>query len=291
MYANLNWQQRRSKLKLHSGKKKLRRQQQQKQQQQRLLRSKEEESEDKSAAAAEGQGEEESENKSGEEGEKTEDASDKKTEPVEKVENESEVAKPDVPLKYTSKKIFQFVHEILGAMASSGYPGLSLKLFLQGAVAADQCGFNLIAYEFVSQASILYEDELSDSKAQVRALISMVGTLLSCRNFSEEDYDTLITKTTQYGAKLLKKPDQCRMVTMCSHLFWVGKAEDEKHYHDARRVLECLQRSLKIADVCMSSSMHVQLFVEILNQYLYYFENNNSVITVKYINGLIKSDQ
>ena len=115
----------------------------------------------------------------------------------------------------------------------------------------------------------------------------MVGTLLSCRNFSEEDYDTLITKTTQYGAKLLKKPDQCRMVTMCSHLFWVGKAEDEKHYHDARRVLECLQRSLKIADVCMSSSMHVQLFVEILNQYLYYFENNNSVITVKYINGLI----
>ena len=33
--------------------------------------------------------------------------------------------------------------------------------------------------------------------------------------------------------------------------------------------------------------MHVQLFVEILNQYLYYFENNNSVITVKYINGLI----
>ena len=31
-------------------------------------------------------------------------------------------------------------------------------------------------------------------------------------------------------------------------------------------------RSLKIADVCMSSSMHVHLFVEILNQYLYYFE-------------------
>jgi hypothetical protein len=39
-------------------------------------------------------------------------------------------------------------------------------------------------------------------------------------------------------------------------------------------VLECLQRSLKIADVCMTSSMHVHLFVEILNQYLYYFEND-----------------
>jgi len=115
----------------------------------------------------------------------------------------------------------------------------------------------------------------------------MVGTLLSCRNFSAEDYDTLVTKTTQYAAKLLKKPDQCRMVTLASHLFWVGKAEEEKHYHDARRVLECLQRSLKIADVCMSSSMHVHLFVEILNQYLYYFENDAEVITEKYISGLI----
>ena len=37
----------------------------------------------------------------------------------------------------------------------------------------------------------------------------------------------------------------------------------------------------------MSSSMHVELFVEILNQYLYYFEKENEVITEKYISGLI----
>jgi len=37
----------------------------------------------------------------------------------------------------------------------------------------------------------------------------------------------------------------------------------------------------------MSSSMHVHLFVEILNQYLFYFENGNAVITDKYISGLI----
>jgi vacuolar protein sorting-associated protein 35 len=116
---------------------------------------------------------------------------------------------------------------------------------------------------------------MSDSKAQLRALSMMVGTLLECRNFEGGNYDTLITKTTQYAAKLLKKPDQCRMVTVCSHLFWAGKEDNEKKYHDGRRVLECLQRSLKIADVCMTSSMHVHLFVEILNQYLYYFENNN----------------
>ena len=90
-------------------------------------------------------------------------------------------------------------------MASS-WPELSLKLFLQCAQSADELksGF---AYDFVSQAFIIFEDELTDSKAQVRSLVSMVGSLLSCRNLAQEDYDALITKTTQYAAKLLKKHD------------------------------------------------------------------------------------
>lgn len=136
-------------------------------------------------------------------------------------------------LQFSCRKIFQFMHEIVTAMAGS-YPDLSLKLFLQCAQGADQCEFKAISYEFVSQAFILYEDELTDSKAQLRALISMVGTLLTCRNFDEGDYDALITKTTQYAAKLLKKPDQCRMVTLCSHLFWVGKPEEVRIAHFAR---------------------------------------------------------
>jgi len=52
--------------------------------------------------------------------------------------------------------------------------------------------------------------------------------------------------------------------------------------------LECLQKSLKIADTCMDSSMNVHLFVEILNQYLYYFENGCDVVTVQYLSGLIE---
>lgn len=43
-------------------------------------------------------------------------------------------------------------------------------------------------------------------------------------------------------------------------------------------MLECLQRALKIADACMSSSVHVQLFVDILNEYLYFFEHKNPAV-------------
>merc|ERR1712216_52429 len=65
------------------------------------------------------------------------------------------------------------------------------------------------------------------------------------------------------------------------------KYEDGKLFEDGKRVLDCLQRALKIADVCMQASTNVHLFVEILNRYLYYLEAGNEKITIKYIQGLL----
>lgn len=114
----------------------------------------------------------------------------------------------------------------------------------------------------------------------------MVGTLKTTRCFTVDHYDTLITKCALHGAKLLKKPDQCRAVYACSHLWWgtmiAGQQEDGEEvaqpYHDGKRVLECLQKALKIADSCMDSVTNVELFVEILNRYIYYFEKKNESV-------------
>lgn len=48
---------------------------------------------------------------------------------------------------------------------------------------------------------------------------------------------------------------------------------------DARRVLECLQRSLKIADVCITGGVNAQLFIEILNHYVFFFEADNPEVS------------
>lgn len=119
---------------------------------------------------------------------------------------------------------------------------------------------------------------------KVNSLVSAIGTLLNCKHFPVEDYEALITKIAQYANKLLKKPEQCRMVSLCSHLFWPKGSETtgEERYADCERVLECMQRSLKIASVC-----NPNLFVEILDRYIYYFENDNPIIHQRYISGLI----
>ena len=38
----------------------------------------------------------------------------------------------------------------------------------------------------------------------------------------------------------------------------------------------------------MDTAVSVELFIEILNRYVYYYEQQNESVTIKYINGLIE---
>ncbi|KAF9354685.1 Vacuolar protein sorting-associated protein 35 [Mortierella sp. NVP85] len=192
--------------------------------------------------------------------------------------------------------LFKFIHQIISILHNKvDNPESVLRLFLLAGQSADECGFEDICYEFFVQAFTIYEESISESKAQYQAIMLMVGTLKTTRCFTVDHYDTLITKCALHGAKLLKKPDQCRAVYACSHLWWgtmiagqqEGGEEVAQPYHDGKRVLECLQKALKIADSCMDSVTNVELFVEILNRYIYYFEKKNESVTIKYLNGLI----
>ena len=57
---------------------------------------------------------------------------------------------------------------------------------------------------------------------------------------------------------------------------------------EPKRVLECLQRALKIADACKVSSMHTPLFVEILDAYLYHYGASNPAVLPSYISSLLQ---
>ncbi|CAL5373424.1 unnamed protein product [Camellia sinensis] len=192
----------------------------------------------------------------------------------------------------TPKKIFQLLNQTIEALAIVPVPELSLRLYLECAEAANDSDLEPVAYEFFTQAYILYEEEISDSRAQVTAIHLIIGTLQRMHVFGVENRDTLTHKATGYSAKLLKKPDQCRAVYACSHLFWV---DDNDNIKDGERVLLCLKRALRIANAAQQmataargSSKLVVLFIEILNKYLYFFEKGNSEITVAAIQGLIE---
>lgn len=43
--------------------------------------------------------------------------------------------------------------------------------------------------------------------------------------------------------------------------------------------MECLKKALKIANQCMDPSLQVQLFIEILNRYVYFYEKENEAVS------------
>ncbi|KAL8911622.1 MAG: hypothetical protein Q9171_003229 [Xanthocarpia ochracea] len=195
-----------------------------------------------------------------------------------------------------SSNLYKLMHTLISALYTrvNGAAELCLRLFVSCGQVADQTGFEEVAYEFFAQAFTIYEETISDSRAQYQAVCVIAGALHVTRGFSKENYDTLITKCALHGSKLLKKPDQCRAVYLASHLWWAieipakGEEDAKNLYRDGKRVLECLQRALRVADACMDTAVSVELFVEILNRYVYYFDQQNETVTTKYLNGLIE---
>ena len=125
---------------------------------------------------------------------------------------------------------------------------ICLRLYLLALQAADESDLEDIAYEFAVQAFTIYEESISESRAQLQAITLVIQTLQQARVFTADNYDTLITKAALHGAKLLKKGHQATAVAHASHLWWqtdiAGREakDDRPLFRDGKRVLECLQK-------------------------------------------------
>jgi vacuolar protein sorting-associated protein 35 len=133
-----------------------------------------------------------------------------------------------------SASLYKFMHSALSQLYTRvpNSAELCLRLFVACGQIADQTNAEEVSYEFFAQAFTIYEEAISDSRAQFQAVCVIAGALHETRNFGKENYDTLITKCALHGSKLLKKPDQCRAVYLASHLWWavpnIAKGETEE---------------------------------------------------------------
>lgn len=197
--------------------------------------------------------------------------------------------------RFSCRKVFVFIQETLMALSKSSVEK-ALKLHLEISLAADSfataldddaLGYSTIAYEYIVQGLSLYEESIDEQKSQQRLLEAFVGTLLSLESLSNEEYERLITRTAQFAAKLFKKQEQCRVVSLCAYLFYPTSGKAKERYSNPQRALECLQRALKLADACTSTNpSHLRLFVELMEHYVFFFENKNPSISPAYISGL-----
>lgn len=195
--------------------------------------------------------------------------------------------------------MFVYVLQTIGSFAQYS-PEKGIKLYLEAALTADKLGaesgsedeketYGTVANELLSLCFSLYEQQSAqDTRIQRSCVISMIGTLMACRSLAKKDYEGLIMSVSKFAAKMSKQSEQCEMVTRCSHLFYVVDDDGSTVvYANPQRSLECLQRSLKLANACTTADVtNLKLFVELLDVYLYFFEKGNPHITGNYITGL-----
>jgi vacuolar protein sorting-associated protein 35 len=180
----------------------------------------------------------------------------------------SEIPMPSIDIS----KVFFQINELLQIIQSS-YPEVTLRLYLQAAQVVNNIHHNANldeqSYDFISQALLIYQDELSDSDQKMAAIKLIVATISHLKHFSPENYDTLATNTQQYCQKLLKKPDQCEALTLCLHLYTNQGFENTDQFD------KIISKVLKIAAVCMQTPKNLILLVTILNKYLFYIHKNS----------------
>ncbi|UJR09635.1 hypothetical protein I4U23_013868 [Adineta vaga] len=197
------------------------------------------------------------------------------------------------------QKLFQLCNQLINVLTKLETPDLPLRLYLQGALAASEIrseNAETIAYEFFSQAYTLYEEQAGDTRAQCASLTLLIGTLEKVSCFGEENHSTLRQSLTQAATRLLKRPDQVRTLLLCTHLFWSAQYVNEstqasEQIRDGEKVLACLKKATKLTTQVMDQTAQVQLYNELLNSYIYFFNQNHPDIDIVVLNSMIEKLQ
>mmetsp|Transcript_33853 Transcript_33853/g.54199 ORF Transcript_33853/g.54199 Transcript_33853/m.54199 type:complete len:848 (-) Transcript_33853:201-2744(-) len=164
------------------------------------------------------------------------------------------------------KKMFQFVHQVCTAYGSHN-PEICVRLWLQGALAADLCGFQDICYEFLSQSFLCFEEHVSDSTEQYEAIRCITSALQQVSSLDEENFDTLRSKCVSHSNRLLKKPCAAQCFILCANLY------QNTQFKDGRVACKCLIKACKRASQMMEGTQMIAIFIQVLNKYIYLMLN------------------
>jgi len=179
------------------------------------------------------------------------------------------------------KKMFQFVHQICTAFGSHS-PETGVRLWLQGALGADKCGFSDICYEFLSQSFLCFEEHVSDSMEQYEAIRCITASLQQVTSLDEENFDTLRSKCVSHSNRLLKKPCAAQCFILCSNLYI------NTQFKDGRVSCKCLIKACKRASQMMEGVDMINIFIQVLNKYIYLILNKCSDFDYEKVTQLIE---
>uniref|UniRef100_A0A0N4ZA51 Vacuolar protein sorting-associated protein 35 n=1 Tax=Parastrongyloides trichosuri TaxID=131310 RepID=A0A0N4ZA51_PARTI len=183
--------------------------------------------------------------------------------------------------------ILKFVMTTINSIYLNGEMAVpAFRYYLQAAISAGKLHFNAcesVVYELITKAFSLFEEDISDSKEQQDALYLLIGTIGHISCLSEENHAPLRNQCFLAVNKMLRKPDQAKMICSVASLYWEAKITEDgevKCVHNGGKVIDCFKKALKVTSQCMEEIVQITLYIHILNSYSYFYENGCTEITI-----------
>ncbi len=164
-------------------------------------------------------------------------------------------------------KIHSQVYQIIQVLVAP-YPDIAFKLYLTATLQSHSIK---ISYEkflettlgYLNGAVAIYKEEDLEPKIKSNLFIQLIATVLQLKGLQTEPLTQLVEKIRDLSKNLPKRVEQCNAMLACSHLFYT--LLDNKEQANA-----CILKAKRYADFAMTNPEHLDLFVIILNKFIYY---------------------
>jgi len=181
---------------------------------------------------------------------------------------------------------YKSIEEII-AVIRQEFPENAFRLLLNtasniNAMKIEQESFIDECFDILNDSLSIFQDSKVDSDRKLSLLNLYISTICNINSLPQDRIIQLVNSLVQFSQTLPKRSEQCIAILNCSHLYFTDSCKE------LNKVQDCLVKAKRFAEFAMSNPQHLNLFIFILNKYLFYIEKGCESLKIDNINDIIE---
>ena len=174
--------------------------------------------------------------------------------------------------------IYKLLNEII-SLIKENWPEVAMKLYLVSAsqvnsILSEKNNFEEACASFMNGALNIFNEGKYDINHKYFLLSQICGYLVNFTILSKENLENIIKVLMDTGNKMTKRGDQFNTMIDIGQIYYIV-------LKDGKKVLDCINKARKFANFAMTNPQNLNLYVDLLNKFLYFIDVENEILTIK----------
>ena len=174
--------------------------------------------------------------------------------------------------------IYKLLNEII-SLIKENWLEVALKLYLVSAsqvnsILSEKNNFEEACASFMNGALNIFNEGKYDINHKYFLLSQICGYLVNFTILSKENLENIIKVLMDTGNKMTKRGDQFNTMIDIGQIYYIV-------LKDGKKVLDCINKARKFANFAMTNPQNLNLYVDLLNKFLYFIDVENEIVTIK----------